>query len=533
MKILPTTKKLRVLLASALLLIGGAVAVPAFTKAGPGSDRPTKAYTQNMPGFDYVTFNSITGINQGPAPIGDERYFFNGKYTDAGSKYADPMPEVKNNDVLHLQVYVHNNADPSLNTADGQPGIARNTKVRVELPTGFADSQQAKAYISADNAKPQVVEDTLNVGSALGEKFTLEYMPGSAKVVGNHINAKVADSIVGDGALIGSETVDGNVKGCFDEMIYVTIDVKVTMPAYTIDKVVRAQGQTKTDWADNKTIKGGDKAEWKLTFKNTGSSPLTHVVVYDPIPQGMKIVPGTLKLYNGTYPDGLVLPDSAVTEEGRMFKLDIGGYAPDIFAYVTYTTVLDKPAADVCEAKTLVNKAYATPEKLGDKSTIWDEASVTVPGNDCQKPEQPKPAYSCTLLTLTKGDARKVTANVTYTGKNGAALKTVDYNWGDSTPALITDKTTAEHQYAQDGTYKVTAKLLFSVNGKDVYAADNVDCAKSITFTTPGQPAAPAPKTPETLPNTGAGSVAAIFAATVVGATLLFRTVIAARVRND
>lgn len=528
--------KLQLVLVTALLTLAALTILPVLTKAGPGPDRPTKTYSRNTPGFDHVTFNSFTGVNEGPAPIGDERYFFNGKYTDAGSKYADPMPEVKNNDVLRLQVYVHNGADPALNTATGQPGVARNTKVRVALPQGFAADHQAKAYISADNAQPTTVEDTLNIGSALGEKFTLEYVPGSAKVVGNHINAQVADSIVGaGGALIGSEAIDGNVKGCFDEMIYVTLEVKVRMPAYTVDKVVRAEGQTKTDWADNKTINGGAKAEWKLTFKNTGTAQLTHVEMFDAVPQGMKIVPGSLKLTTGSYPNGLVLPDSAITQDGHTFKLDIGGYNPGILAYVTYTTVIDKPAADVCAPKTLVNKVYATPAGLGDKSTVWDEASVTVPGNTCAPvtPEKPVAEYSCSMLTLTTGTERTVTTHVTYQAKQ-AVLKTVTYNWGDSSQNLVTDKTTATYRYAQNGTYTVRATLLFSVNGKDVYAPENVNCTKAVTFTSPAQPGVtPTPSTPATLPNTGVGNVIGLFVGSVLAGVLGFRAVLGRRLARS
>ncbi len=150
----------------------------------------------------------------------------------------------------------------------------------------------------------------------------------------------------------------------------------------------------------------------------------------------------------------------------------------------------------------------------------YNTADVTVEKKCEPKPETP--VYSCNLLQVTKGDNRTVTAKVSYTAKNGASLKVVTYNWGD-TKSTTTDKTTASHQYAADGTYKIAVRLLFSVDGKDVYAPDNANCAQTVTFTPPEQPPVTPPTTPETpevLPNTGAGSVIGIFAAVTIAGAL-------------
>jgi uncharacterized repeat protein (TIGR01451 family)/LPXTG-motif cell wall-anchored protein len=141
----------------------------------------------------------------------------------------------------------------------------------------------------------------------------------------------------------------------------------------------------------------------------------------------------------------------------------------------------------------------------------------TVSGPKCTKQitvkTPAKPVYACDLLTLSK-DGHTVTASVTYTAAGGATLKTVAYSWGDSNQPLITDKTTAQHTYTSDGNFTVTAKLLFSVNGKDVFVSGD-KCAQPVSFTTPTPPVTP----PTELPNTGAGNVIGIFAGAVaVGA---------------
>ena len=221
------SKRAKLVVASTVLVLAAAALVPAITKAGFGPDRPTKVYSDGVAGFDHVTFDSFTNVPN----IGDERQFFNGTYPD-GKVFSDPMPEVKDGDVLTLEVYVHNGADPSLN--DSGVGIAKNTKVKVSLPTGIAKTQEATAYISADNAQPQTVTDTMNFGAANGGNFSLAYVPGSAHIQGNYINASLPDSIVGDGAAIGTDALDGKLKGCFQQMVYVTLQVKVSMPEYKI-----------------------------------------------------------------------------------------------------------------------------------------------------------------------------------------------------------------------------------------------------------------------------------------------------------
>ncbi len=505
------SKRTMVFVAGALVAAGVATAIPAITKAGFGPDRPTKAYSDGVAGFDHVTFNSFTGV----PGIGDERHFFNGKYEDAGSVFADPMPQVKQDDTLTLQVYVHNNADSALNDAPGNPGIARNTKVRVALPTGTAKTQQATAYISADNAQPQSVFDTLDFGAANGGFFAVEYVPGSAHMKTNFTDVPLSDSVVTTGAPIGTLAADGNLKGCFKEMALVTLKVKIKMPNYVLTKQVRTNSVNVTPgtYADTKDAAAGDVVRWALHFQNLGQTQLNSVAIADHIPAGLTVQPDSIRTSSGTK-----VPNSAIIDNGRTISVNIGDYAAGAGNYIYYDTKVEKPADTVCSKQTLTNTAYATPQGYG---AVYDTASVTVPGNEC-KPT-PNPKYSCDLLTVTKGDNRKITASVAYTGTNGATLKTVTYNFGDGSTPLTTDKTSVSYQYAKDGTYAVSATLTFSVNGADKTGVTSAACAQSVTFTTPTPPVTPPVTPPSELPNTGAGNVIGIFAAVVAVATVGYR----------
>ena len=71
--------------------------------------------------------------------------------------------EVEEGQELLLR-FTYNNAADNLNGSnfDG-PGVAKNTKVRIHLPTDTAQALRANAYISADNAQPQTVADTIDL----------------------------------------------------------------------------------------------------------------------------------------------------------------------------------------------------------------------------------------------------------------------------------------------------------------------------------------------------------------------------------
>jgi uncharacterized repeat protein (TIGR01451 family) len=504
-----------------------AVTIPVVAKAGPSPDRPTKVYSDGVKGFTYPVMNSFTNVPN----IGDERTFFNGMYPD-GKVFSDPMPEVKNGDTLTLEVYVHNNADPSL----GDAGTAKNTAVKVALPTGTATKQEAVASISSSNTTPQVVSDTLDMCAANGGSFALSYVPGSAHIKGNYIDSAVSDSIVTTGAPIGTDKLDGNVKGCFQQMILVTLQVKVKMPADQVTKQVRAKGAA--TWNKTLNAKAGDTAQWLVTFKNTGDTALNNVYVVDQVPAGLTVVPGSVKLINGNYPNGFVYGSDAIQDNGRTINVSIGNYNPGILAYVEYDTKVNAIAPTQCSAQTLTNKAFATPQGFG---AVFDTADVTVAGNTCvtptptPTPTPSTPVYSCNLLTVSTDNASKTVTVTDFSApaSNGAVLKNVVLNWGDGTTPLTTNTPKGQtHHYPGTGPYAITAVAHFTTDGgnNDV-TAGGASCATQVSFSVPTTP--PTPGTPTQLVNTGAGSVVGIFAAAMVAGVFLSRLFLSRRLSRE
>lgn len=376
-------------------VVAGLVTVAAITvtvaTAGFGPDRPTKVYNgPGTPGFDYVTFNSFTNVPN----IGDERNFLTGKIAGEPGGFYDPMTKLRSNDEVLMRVYVHNNADSSLNASG--VGVAKNTKVRVELPGAnqLAANQSAKAFVSADNAQPQSIFDTLDMKAENGNPFSVSYVPGSASVTSNEGTQPISDAIVAGGVNLGDE------KGCFEFVKLITLKVKVTTPNYTLSKTVRPDGSTNVaDWKETLKTKAGDTVQWRINFQNTGNTQLKDIKIVDNLPTNTTAVPGSVKLYDTNFPSGYQYPDSAIQAGGRQINVNIGNYNPTVKAFVTFKTKIANADKLTCGLNTLKNVAYATP--TNGYGTITDDATVTVDGPEC-KPNLP--AFTIVKDVRKKGD---------------------------------------------------------------------------------------------------------------------------------
>jgi len=178
-----------------------------------GPSRPT--FTWANPA-NYITFNSIT---DNPT-WGDERHILKARDVNSPTTAYSTQTQVKDNQEVVLAVYFHNNAASNLNLT------ANHTRVKFALPAGSATTLVPKAYITADNANPAQVWSTADLTSS--QEFSMAYEPGTAKLYTNYVNGvSVSDSVVSDGALIGTNGTDGKVQGCGQFSGYVTIRVRI------------------------------------------------------------------------------------------------------------------------------------------------------------------------------------------------------------------------------------------------------------------------------------------------------------------
>ncbi len=497
-----------------------AIMAPAMVLATNWSpERPTKVYSPGVAGFDHVTFNSFTNVPS----FGDERGFFLAK--DAANPNAGGWTDqiqVKPGQEILLQAYVHNGADSSLNDAPGQPGIARNTKVKMYIPTATAPGLRSNAYISASNANPGEVTDTADITSADGTPVSLSYVAGSARAFTNAVptGMPISDNIVGDGALIGYQQPDGNVPACFQYTALVTIRVKVNAPSLSLTKQIAHPGQAWTKEVDSAP---GETLSYLLTYQNKGTAVAHHVTVRDQMPPHADFVPGSARIYtDSTGPEGEQLSDTALFTTGG---IDTSDYAPGAGGYIKFQVKLKN---DFAPGHTRVqNVAYAHDTEMPNE--IFDMAWFNVNNN-----EQPTELI-CKSLSVTLAPTDGTLPNKpTFTGvaeKSGPGQltpKTYEYKVfkvdGDSVVPMpgspvvdqntaLTDTKAQAFTFNEAGKYSVALTITDS-NGKQVTGPD---CAKQFTLTSTPPPTPPTPVTPVTpvtpqpqnLPSTGVESGAA------------------------
>ena len=375
-------KRSALLLGVMALIFAPLAAVNATTEVTPwGPDRPTLTLNgDHTPGMDHVQFDSIVNNPN----YGDERTFFDAKdssITTAGG-YTDSTA-VHAGEIVTLRTYVHNNADPSLNGANlTGPGVAHNTKVSIQLPTGSADSLRATSIISASNATPGSVFDTTDLNAG-GAPFSVSYVPGSAVQYTHAVPSglKLSDSIVSGGALIGNAVADGNIPGCFAYDSFVTIQVKINGPSLSFTKQVAPAGST--TFASSVNANVGDTDGWLLKVTNTSNMTVTNPTIKDQMPAHLKLVPGSVTYISSTFPNGETLADGPLLGAGQ----NLQDMLPGAVIYVKYRTTVDNDFAATDCNPSVTNNAVISATGI---QPIYAKASLTV-AHQCTPVTPPKP----------------------------------------------------------------------------------------------------------------------------------------------
>jgi hypothetical protein len=240
MNIKSTAKRLLTSTMAFAILLGSPMA--AYAGYVP-ANRPTFQCQSatSCEGANYVTFNSFTNAPN----YGDERGFFDGK--DAGitgpGGYQDSMT-VRNGQKLVLRTYIHNNADPK--KIGEAAATAKNTRMQVLLPLVKKNSQFATSAITADNANPGTVSDTVEFTGA--NAFSMEFDTSSPVQISYRPNGTgdtVTRNLPSASFANGNRVLNANFgdwKGCFEYSALVTMTVVVKMdetppptPAYSCD----------------------------------------------------------------------------------------------------------------------------------------------------------------------------------------------------------------------------------------------------------------------------------------------------------
>ena len=125
------------------------------------------------------------------------------------------------------------------------------------------------------------------------------------------------------------------------------------------------------DYKSNIDAIPGETLDFKMHFKNTGTTILKDVVVYDLLGEGLEFVPGTTKIYTPSHPEGTLQTDA-------LFKngFNIGDYKGGMDATITYKVkVLDDENLFPKGETVVVKNNAATAIK---SATIHDKTQISV-----------------------------------------------------------------------------------------------------------------------------------------------------------
>ena len=507
-----------------------AVIAPITAIAGyEPANRPTKTYAgPSTPAFDYPVFNSWVNTPN----YGDERAFF-----DAGNQTSGPYKDqlaVAPGQEITLRMYIHNGAAPGLNGTNlNGPGVAKNARVQVFLPTATSTQLRSFGYIVADNTNPGWVADSVDFNSAV--PVNMEFVKGSARLANgaNPNGVVLPDSIVNTNnqfnanspsAPIGYETMNGLFPGCFEFDAFVTLKVKINGPSLAVQKKVTTPGST--NWQENLDVNFNDSSStpttsWLVEYKNTGTTMITNGVVRDTLPANLKLVPGSVMNFDGNHPQGIAVADNGLFAGG----VGVGNIAAGSNGFFRFRTTVATPfTPKECGTKKIVNTAQAEASGV---AVINDTASVTATKDtNCEVPS----GLICKNLDVTLSPADAILPNKpTFVGtseKSGAgAISPSKYEYHISkvtgetavpmpnSPVVsesteLTNTVKEAYTFTEAGDYRVELKV-FDKEGKQIQSAPA--CSKNFTLSDvpvppvpPEPPVPPVPQVPPVNPTTPA-----------------------------
>lgn len=343
-----------------------------------GPDRAT--FTMERPAT-YPTFNSITNN----PTIGDERDFV--RIGEINAEVTDMINEVEVVPGRQYLVYIyyHNNASATFNdSAHDHSGVALKTRLATSFSTVLTPNEKGKvtATITAENANPASVWDEAYLTTKT-EKVFLRYVAGSAKIRNDWgSNGWVMPSklFTEEGAWLGLNNLNGIIPGCEEYHGIVTYVIQAEELGGSIGKTV---SKDDTNFKKSVTLAPNESATYELTISNTGDVPLTNATIKDTLPDGLTLVPGSVKLRANASTTWDQLPDDIFTN-----GLNLGTIGTGNTIYVRYQVTAGDDFD--CRGTELTNNATLTYDSDQAKGeTKADSVTVTVTKTDCEEPDIP------------------------------------------------------------------------------------------------------------------------------------------------
>ncbi len=313
-------------------------------------------YDPNHQGAQTPTFNMYSGTPS----VGDEADFLRGK-EESSTGYVNNVNSACNNGQrFTLRVYVHNGANQTLNNNGSGPGVAHGTKVKVVLPTSATDNFALNSTISASNASSVSDGMTINCN---GKVRKISYVTGTASqytVPGG--SQALSDSIVTTGAAVGTNSPNGDVWGCWDQRVWVTLTVKVEEVPTIPPQLITCDALTKLAQTSNRTVRIDE-----VKYTISGGATFTNY---------------SINWGDGSTSNGVNLPQSHTYAKSGTYKIvaSVNGTKNGVATTVTSDNcakTINSKKVTVCEPTT--GKTIEVEEdQAGNYKPVGDKACTPV-----------------------------------------------------------------------------------------------------------------------------------------------------------
>ncbi|MCL1839923.1 DUF11 domain-containing protein [Candidatus Saccharibacteria bacterium] len=358
-----------------MAITGAVVAVafmPAYQALAWGPERETFRWA------DAAPFRTMNSIIDNPS-MGDERNFVRVRKV-GDPKFVDEVT-LQVGQEYEVEIYFHNNASRTLNASGA--GIADGVRVSSILPSFVAKGTtgEISATITAANTRPASVWDEAFVRAT--SDVYLRFVPDSAII---HSNGTVNGKDVGQQHLFSSEGANigywddawGVLPGCNEYAGYISYRFVVDQPRFEIAKDVSRDA--KNEWVESITVGPDEILDFRIRYKNTGTTEQSNVIVTDQLPNKLRYLTGTTFLINGSSPSGKFVADDLFGG-----GLNIGRYQAGSEATLTYKVKTPLAEDLQCGNNKFVNGvSVSTPN-----GTMTDDVEVNVVKN-CTPTELPE-----------------------------------------------------------------------------------------------------------------------------------------------
>lgn len=190
-----------------------------------------------------------------------------------------------------------------------------------------------------------------------------------------------------------------------EEFVTEPYDTNILNSLFSIEVKVRKVDDE--DWSNQVNINIGDEIEFKIEYKNTSEYDQKDVIVFDILPQNVKYVEGTSKLYNSHYPTGeKINPDDLFSSKG----LNIGNYKPGTNVTIYFMVeIIDIELVD--GIRTLANEVHfqvGTEEQTISENYAYRIKHGWGPDRETYTNEHPAdhPVFNSLTDNLVLGDER-------------------------------------------------------------------------------------------------------------------------------